>query len=1317
MRPLKVILLAAFLLLSVFADAQQYLFKHFDTDDGLPDNSITCAAQDPFGFVWFGTKDGICRFDAKHFELITCPDGLMDGVTRALCSDGKGRMWFSTTNGLGYMDLKTGESKSIQFGSSNPVVDIQCDASGNVWMIARGEAWRIAVDGKIIRYASDSHFTAMRSALDASGNIWFSSTGSAIYQYDPVKDSFNPYEVIADSSAGSGMATRLIASIDNSHFLVSTKTNDIYRFSIPNAASELLFEGDKYCPDSQVICLEVLDAEKYMVGTDKGLYIIDGSSKTIKYLGSTPSDRLSLSNDNIRCIFKDREERVWIGTFYSGVNLQLSTQADFYRNSSDQPDRSIVGNTVRSICRDGSGNVWLGTEDGFLNRIDADGKVRWYGTETGLPPKGNFHSLLLYRGDILIATYGNGLYLFDPYLGRVKKHYVIGGAHCVCLLNTRRDELLVGTDTGLFIKDIGADTFRRLPSFGSYFVQSLYQAANGDIWIGTYGYGIWKLDAVKWECTRIEAAAGERSMDNYTITHICEDADHSVWMATEGNGLLHITEDPKADGQYSIVNLTRDDGLPSNITCAIALSGDGWLWVSTNKGLFSINPSTGEVETKLPYNYDIIGGYFRYGSVMSTPDGKIYMGTTQGMIAFRPSHSASRKYTDLYITDIQAGHSDETFSLSQQGRTPIISETITVSHKDASFLTFRFAVPSSDGTEPLRYRYSLSRRKSIITSKTFDNQVTFAGISPGKYSFEVMVDGSESPSLRKSVEINVRPPLSASLPAKLLYVIALASAAFVLVDRYVRKRKKNREEVLEKMETEKQKEIYDAKINFFTNITHEIRTPLTLIKMPVDKIISGKCSKEELREDLATVKYNTDRLLELTNQLLDLRKVENKQLQLNFLREDICDVVSKSCQYFTQLAKEYNIKYDVDLPDAHIWIMCAADSVGKIVSNLISNGLKYCRSSVSVSLGESSAKDMVILKVHSDGDKITPANSDRIFEPFYQERMSRKQIAGSKGTGLGLPFAKSLAELHNGRLYLEKSDAEGNTFVLVLPKCQDSQIELEKPAVEALASADEQYDNAKHYILIVEDDAELNNYICRELAGDYNVIQAFNGDDAMQMVKDRKVDLVVSDIMMPGMDGCELCNAIKTNLEYSHIPVLLITAAAGMDKHIETLKVGADGYLEKPFGVELLRANIANLFYNRDLTFKQFADSPLSHFNGLKINNMDDEYMERLHSEVMKHLSEQNLNIDLLTTMLGTSKSTLFRKVKANTGLNINEYIKLCRLKRAAELLAERKYRINEVVYLVGFSSPSYFAASFEKQFNILPSAFVKKMEAESRDT
>ena len=544
-----------------------------------------------------------------------------------------------------------------------------------------------------------------------------------------------------------------------------------------------------------------------------------------------------------------------------------------------------------------------------------------------------------------------------------------------------------------------------------------------------------------------------------------------------------------------------------------------------------------------------------------------------------------------------------------------------------------------------------------------------------------------------------------------------------MVRNYYKRKRLERERYLHQLEDEKQHEIYDAKINFFTNIAHEIRTPLTLIKMPVDKIMEEKRYSEENREDIATVKANTDRLLSLTNQLLDFRKMESKQMKLNFLQEDLCELTRQVCSYFAPAAQAHHIDFSVQIPEGKIPVMCAAASIEKIISNLISNGLKYCQKHVSLSLSEMADGKGAILRVTSDGPKISPAEREKIFEPFYQERTSQVKIRGSRGTGLGLPFSRMLTELHNGRLYLDDTPGPGNCFVLELPKEQDQDISLQRPKAdvqEPEAVAEQAADYAasgRHTVLIAEDDTELNNYLRKELSADYHVLQAFNGDEALELIKRQKVDILVSDIMMPGIDGCTLCNIIKTNLEFSHIPVLLLTAAVGMERHIETLKVGADGYLEKPFPIGLLKANIQNLFANRELTFKQFTDSPLSHFNGLKVGNMDDDYMNRLHKEVMNRLSDPDLSIEDLISALGTSKSTLFRKVKANTGLNILEYIKLCRLKKAAELLAAQKYKIGEVVYLVGFSSASYFTANFKKQFNVSPSDFVRQVRGERKSS
>ena len=523
----------------------------------------------------------------------------------------------------------------------------------------------------------------------------------------------------------------------------------------------------------------------------------------------------------------------------------------------------------------------------------------------------------------------------------------------------------------------------------------------------------------------------------------------------------------------------------------------------------------------------------------------------------------------------------------------------------------------------------------------------------------------------------------------------------------------DRESQLERMENDKQKEIYDAKIRYFTNLTHEIRTPLSLIKMPLDKIIASGGYKDSAKEDMLTIQANTARLLDLTNQLLNLRKMEQKELKLNFTEEDFKDIVRKSCEYFTATVQERHIDLNLEMPDTPVQVVCARDSIDKILTNLISNAVKYGKDRIDVILDEDG--DKVRVRVDSNGSRIAESDRERIFEPFYQVKMSNDQIAGSKGTGLGLPFARTLAEMHNGRLFVDPERGEVNSFVLEIPKDQPRKVSMKSAQVHTepdIVSAAE-IDNSRHTVLVVEDSPEMRYYLGKELSGEYNTLLASNGEEALKVMQGQKVDLVISDIMMPVMDGCELCNRIKADVELCHIPVILLTAAVGVETRIETLRVGADGYIEKPFSIDLLKANISNLFKNKEIAFKQFTDSPLSHYNSVTVGSIDNEFMEKLHAEVMKHLSEQDLNIEALTSILGTSKSTLYRKIKANTGLNINEYIRLCRLKEAAEMLSSQKYRINEVAYLVGFSSPSYFTTSFQKQFNISPSAFVKRIRQE----
>ncbi len=918
----------------------------------------------------------------------------------------------------------------------------------------------------------------------------------------------------------------------------------------------------------------------------------------------------------------------------------------------------------------------------------------------GLTPEGD---------DLWIHTFGSGVVRYDRIRHVVKKRYPVPASTGSCLYSAEGD-IYTGSQLGLFVLDRGQDRFVPVEPAFNGFVHCLFQDSRGHMWIGTYGDGLFCRDSGGNSLAHITVTS-DRGLTADRITSFFEDSRHRIWITTEGGGICYTDPSPNM-ANLRLHAITRAEGLNNNVTCAVAEDEDGILWVSTTRGIVRIDGETLKIRDFFYDRQQIMGAQFSYGASLVSRNGFIYMGNTNGLALFSPGKMKKMTASyPLYITNIEATNADGTRRLHEPNRSTLRTERIQVKSREASLLSISFAAPNYSILQQISYNWTLKRngREYLTAPPTTDNQVRFTGLQPGRYEFLVSIVGSDLPNARQQLEFDILAPAFWSGTAKIIYAALFLTALAFFLRELEMKRRRDRARNLSKLETQKQKEIYDAKINFFTNITHEIRTPLTLIKMPLDKLIAEKNYTPESEKDLLTIQTNTDRLLSLTNQLLDLRRMEKNEIKPVFLKEDLCKVVRKSCRYFEQMADEQKITLREDIPDQPFEVMCARDAVEKIVSNLLSNAVKYTQDRIELSLKPSADGKTAILRVDSNGPKIPVRESEKIFEVFYQVGEKRK----SQGTGLGLAYARTLATLHNGRLYLDTAARDCNSFVLELPveQQQDIPIRIEdtRQAGDEIRSSD--HDSSRHTVMIVEDSAEMRGYLARELSDEYNIVTAANGQDAVEKLQEERVDLVVSDIMMPLMDGCQLCNYIKTNMEFSHLPVLLLTAAVGMETRLQTLEVGADGYIEKPFPIELLRANIASLFKNRDIAYRQFTDSPLTHFNSVNASKMDEEFMEKLHSIVMKHMAEQDLSIETLTSLIGTSKSTLYRKVKANTGLNINEYIRLCRLKQAAEMLSSQKYRINEVAYMVGFSSPSYFATSFQKQFNISPSAFVKNLK------
>ncbi|MDO5442130.1 MAG: two-component regulator propeller domain-containing protein [Bacteroidia bacterium] len=1288
---------------AVNASAKHYYFNRYTTQEGLPNNRIYSVAQDKFGFIWVSTRDGVCRFDGNEFVEAGFieSESTITGDAMTMCTDEDGVIWFCSKDGLVCYDPATGDKKVLNCFQDKRVSRVLSDKAGHIWCISTNSLFKYDKHSEeSVEYSGEEQPIPASMITDNIGNVWALTLQGGLYRYDKRNDTFKkiPLENV-----------QRFAPTSDGRILVSDSNCEIRLLDVQTLNSEIIIPAETMKKRRSVYCMVERVPGEYWIGTETGVIVYTSENGSIDDFSESFEDKHSLSANHLTCIFADRDGNVWLGTYYSGLNLWQNNNGThiYYDYKSAQ---SLKGNVVRPIKADKDGNLWIGTEDGELNRnnFKKHEMVNYLRKELFY----NIQGLLPVHDEIWVASYGSGLIRFNPTSNKIIEQVPLASGYATRLFQTYDGTILIGTRAGLYTYNSNTDSYDIVKSVGSHFIHSIFQDHNGDIWIGSLGRGLDVLDSELNPISDIDFPELDLLSHSH-ISSISEDSKRRLWITTEGDGVFFTPSEVNVK-DLRFKNITVEDGLVSNVTSATAEDNDGIIWISTTHGLSIYDPEKDIALSTFFSNSQITGCQYTQGS-SCTLYGSIFMGTSDGMMSFSPAALKSAVTSrQLYITSVTAKSADKSISLSTPGHSALTSDRINVKSKDISTLEISFSSPDYLNILNVGYEYCLTKnsgKSNLKHIKADGNKAIFTNIKPGKYIFDVKMEGAKWEGSERQLEIRVTPPLLLTTVAKILYIIAALFIISAILYIFSKRRKAERDRNISQLENEKQKEIYDTKIKYFTNITHEIRTPLSLIKMPVDKIIATEGFKASAKEDMLTIKSNTDRLLELTNQLLDLRKVEQKELKLIFTKVDLREVVLKACDYFTVTAKERHIQLNVETPDSPVIAMCSADSVKKILTNLLSNAIKYGKDRIDVILSET--EDKVSVRINSNGIKIDSAYSDRIFEPFFQVKVSNDQTHSSNGTGLGLPFARSLAELHSGRLYLDADMTDVNSFVLELPKKQSEGVIIKEEDNEVEPSAAAAIDNSKHTILIVEDSIEMRNYLGKELSGEYNTILTSNGEEAMAVVEGQKTDLVISDIMMPVMDGCELCNRIKTNIEYCHIPVILLTAAVGVETRIETLKVGADGYIEKPFSIDLLKANIANIFKNKEISYRQFTQSPLTHYNGVVVNNMDDDFMDKLHSEVMNHISEQDLNIEALTAILGTSKSTLYRKIKANTGLNINEYIRLCRLKEAAEMLSSQKYRINEVAYLVGFSSPSYFTTSFQKQFNISPSAFVKHIKQE----
>lgn len=1299
------------------AKERQLIFRSFNADNGLAHNTVLAVIQDRTGFMWFGTKDGLNRYDGSEIRTVAVTDAIPgNNYISALCEDNKGCIWIGTDSGVCLYDPETERANRFLLKADDGsritenIPQIVLAPDSTVWIAAGSQGFfrydsgtktltRIRSDktGRKTYSARNICFTAQNAiciTLD-DGNLYLSEDNLAsvtpLFPEDGGTEAFrNRYT----NRLVSGAFNKMYACTSLGLFEINLAAKRFRKIDLPHS--------NNYVRD-----LLILKNDEFWVATESALEILDANLREAASLHGDHRNPYALQTNSLYCLYKDKEDNVWIGTYFAGVaytwDESITSIRRYYANS----EGCDMGYYIREIVPDEDGNLWIGTESQGLTRLDQrlDNIVQIPIDENS--NSCNIHGLCSDGDFVWVGTYEQTRSLVRIHRRTLaSKSYPSAGKEIYTICRTSGGELWIGTTSGLKRYDRATDRFVSDSAIRSH-VYHIREDSSGNIWAATYSDGLYKYDAMKdaWR-HYLYAERDTASLAANKVLSVFEDSRNRIWLTTEGGGLCQYDSEADSFVRYK-------SRLPFDTCYRIEEDAQGVFWITSNKGLIRFDA---EALSYYVFTTDdgLLNNQFNYSSLCKTEDGRIYAGSSDGFISFDPAKLKPYNgrfpivLTDFMLYNRSIGAGNDSL---QAPKSITHLDRIDLAPDENSF-SVRVAAISYRSPNAALMRYKLEGFDSEW-HRVSNNTISYSNL-PFR-SYRLVVEGLDSKGapngIARSLEIRIRPPFYLSGIAYACYA-ALALTTVVLLYRLANRRAlRKRETEIEKIERSKERELYVAKFDFFTNIAHEIRTPLSLIRGPLENIVAktGDSPDRELHEELRTMQSNTDRLTTLINQLLDFRKAEQQGFRLHPVECDVREVVENVCLRFVTMARQKHIDFAFELPAEKLQASVDKEALTKIVSNLLSNALKYAQSYARLKMTVENDPARFRVAVVNDGPVVPEGMREKIFQPFMQYRDGKHVIAG---TGIGLTLARSLAELHGGTLLMDPSN-EINRFVLTLPVVhQSAGVRTEEPEIapgELRENTTAPQDDAskKPALLIVEDDPEMQAFIVRHMAPAYRTVTADNGRLALErLAKNEPFDLILSDVMMPEMDGFELCRRVKADLQYSHIPVLLLTAKTDVASKVEGLETGADIYVEKPFSLEYLRASISALLSNRELVRRHFLESPFAKSETLTYSKADENFMCKLDQYIMQHLEQAELSVKEMAEEMCMSSSNLFRKLKAITGKSPNEYLRIKRLKKAAELLQQNEYGVTEISLLVGFSSSTYFSSCFKKQFGVTPTDF-----------
>lgn len=1309
----KTVFSLCFTLLTTLSFAFEKDFGHLSISDGLSQMSVVSIAQDTDGYMWFGTRDGLNRYDGKEFKIfrndIEDTLSISDNYIKVLIKDPKGGLWIGTAGGLNYYD-SISESFTRFFinpgqrtGNINEINSL-CLLEENL-LIGTYQGLYILRDNVIEKFPDFDN--RVYSTIEKDGEVYIGHTAglSVLTKEMNIKTLIDGESVnhIYISKAGNLYVTYAdygdFAKVD----MHTGKTQRFHLFGQQGRSGQPLIR-----------CItESTDGRSLIFGTYDGLRIYELDSGKITSINQGNEFGHGLSHYAVESIYSDRAGTLWVGTYGGGINHAHDVSPLFrhYAANTDEIQSGVLSSITTSP--DGK-TLWIGTDAAGVVGFDVEKETfhTYPKYSDDMYKDNNVKSLLYDEGMLYAGFYTGKLGVFDTKSGEWSKIIKDDNNSAIYSIIKNNGQIILGRYSQYGLKKIKGD---RIVNMGlstedgnivnvSQITTLCYD--RDTLWIGTRSKGLYRyVPNGRLDHFSID---GSLSISGNRISTVVRDSRGRIFVGTSDGG-LNIWK----NGCFTCIS--HKDGLADNSICSVQEDYQKRIWVITRSGISLLGEDNRAVRT-FNHSDGILTHEFSPNSCTITPEGHIWIGGDNALLKFMPENMNINGYIPPVVINSVTVNGKHV----SNGKTP----GLVLNHRENS-LTFRFSSLNYMYPEKNRYSYFLSGADNQWQEAGAINMVNYTNLSPGTYEF--MVKGSNNDGVWNPepavFRFEILKPVWTRWWALCIYLLAICIIAFIIFKSVSDKRKMHRS----MMEKQRNEEQYKARIRLFTNFAHELRTPLTLIISPLEEILSIDNPQPVTHSTLHLIHDNAKRLLHMVNQLMDLRSKEEDKMKVRVAEGDIAGFAKEIFIAFNHQAQQRGISYEFVCREKPSGVWFDRNLFEKVLMNLLSNAFKFTPDGGKISLDISEKDDTVTLKVSDSGIGISECDLENIFNPFYRTDDAHD---GFEGSGVGLSLVKSIIELHHGDIYAESAKGRGTTFYIVLHKGNDRFGESEiiqgyqdSETIDRYVTGEEiKYVPAaaksSTTILVVEDNKELRKYIVSGLSRFYNVVEASNGSEGRLQALANAPSLIISDVMMPVMDGLKMCEELKNDSRTSHIPIILLTARQMVIQMKEGLELGADDYITKPFNMQSLILKVGNIISSREKLKVLYGQTVAVENLGLEINAAisDEKFLQQLNAHIDQYISDSDLNADALCHIVGMSRATLYRKVVAATGLSPARYIQTVRLNMAAKMLENSDMSVTDIAIATGFSSIVHFSSSFKKKYGVSPTQYVHEKSQEQKN-